>query len=85
VVTEYGAGALARLNRFTGQVVEYPLPTPNGGPLGITFGPDGALWIVQREADRVARFTLDGRFTEYALPAGSFPNRIVAGLDGALW
>ena len=29
--------------------------------------------------------TLDGQFTEYPLAPGAFPNRIVAGPDGALW
>src|SRR5579883_750262 len=67
------------------QFVPFSLPTPNALPLGITAGPDGALWFAESGADQIGRITLDGTITEFALPAGSRPERITAGPDGAIW
>ena len=34
-------------------VVEYPIPTAGSWPIGITAGPDGALWFTEnRQQDR---------------------------------
>ena len=59
----------------------------NAGPYGITSGPDGALWITEATAGRIARMTPAGAFTEYPLPSGSAsgPGFITVGPDGALW
>src|ERR1700733_4759708 len=73
------------------QVTEYATPTPFSQPLSITAGPDGALWFVELHA-KIARSTVLGSITEYALP-GTFPvdcgtafaNAITTGPDGALW
>ena len=37
------------------------IPTPKSQPSGITLGPDGALWFVERLGNRV------GRISEYPL------------------
>ncbi len=84
-ITEQGANAIARLNPRTGQVQDFPVPTPESTALGLALGPDGALWFIERTAAKVGRMTLDGRFTEWPLAKGAFPNRIVAAPDGALW
>ena len=55
-------------------------------PIGITSGPDGALWFTEYAAGRIGRITTGGVFTEYKLPApSSGPFGIVSGPDGALW
>ena len=84
-ITEQGANAIARLNPRTGQAQDFPVPTPESTALGLALGPDGALWFIERTAAKVGRMTLDGRFTEWPLAKGAFPNRIVAAPDGALW
>jgi hypothetical protein len=75
---------------------------PRGGgpePLGITTGPDGALWFTEYAAFRIGTVTTSGVFTEFLLPGvsptgnGGFtgsgilsePYAITAGPDGALW
>jgi virginiamycin B lyase len=84
-VTEQGSNAIARVNAVTGEAVDIPVPTPDATVQSGVLGPDGAIWFIERSADKVGRMTLDGRFTEYQLTPGSFPNRIVVGPDGALW
>jgi streptogramin lyase len=74
-------------------VAEYPLPSANSAPTGITAGPDGALWFVETGANinKIGRITTAGAITEYPLsnPNGFVPGStgsgITAGPDGALW
>jgi virginiamycin B lyase len=76
-----------RIGRITlsGQITEYPVPTPDSHPLGITTGPDGALWFVEKQAEKIGRITTTGQFTEFKISPGTFPQRITVGSDGALW
>jgi len=54
--------------------------------MGITAGPDGALWFTDLDGDAIGRITTSGSITEYALPnPDSGPTGITAGPDGALW
>src|SRR5258707_1434524 len=36
---------------------EFPVPTANSQPAGITAGPDGALWFTERAANKIGRIT----------------------------
>jgi virginiamycin B lyase len=78
----------------------YPLPAPESRPLRLAAGPDGAVWFTQQWGNRIGRITVDGRLTEYPLPAAptvrkpgdpagtlatSIPVGITAGPDGAVW
>jgi streptogramin lyase len=68
-------------------VTEYPIPTPGSGPLRITLGPDGNLWFVEGQVNKIGRITPAGVVTEFpttaSMPDG--PNGICAGPDGNLW
>jgi virginiamycin B lyase len=67
---------------------QFPLPTPAAEPLGITAGPDAALWFTETAAARIGQVTLDGVVTEFAVGVRqltSTPERITSGPDGALW
>jgi virginiamycin B lyase len=83
--TDQANNRVGRLDPTTGAFTMFPIPTPGGGPLGLTRGPDGALWFIERPAAKVGRMAPDGSFTEWALTPGAFPNRIVTGPDGAIW
>jgi len=83
--TDQNNDRLGDLDRATGGFRLYSIPTVGGFPLGLTRGPDHNLWFTERLADKVARMTPAGVFTEWDLAAGAFPNRIVTGPDGALW
>ncbi|MBA2437963.1 MAG: Virginiamycin B lyase, partial [Acidimicrobiia bacterium] len=60
---------------------------PGPGPIGITLGPDGALWFPEYLNDKIGRIDPEtGAITEISVPtAGSGPNFIDVGGDGALW
>lgn len=65
---------------------QFTIPTPGSKPLGITPGPDGALWFTEFGADKIGRVTTAGAFSEFPLPtANAGPLSIVTGPDGNLW
>jgi virginiamycin B lyase len=82
-------------------ITEFPLPGTAGngqGPLGITAGPDGALWFTSQASNStppsanalsyIGRITTNGALTQFPLPIASgflTPNFITLGPDGALW
>jgi len=67
-----------------GDITEFPIPTANTSPLGITKGSDGNLWFL--EFDKVGKVTPGGVFTEYVIPTPtSSPFDITAGPDGNIW
>jgi virginiamycin B lyase len=60
--------------------------TDAGDQLGITVGPDGALWFAQAFANSIGRMTLDGKFTVITgLTAPARPEYIAPGPDNTLW
>ena len=70
---------------------EYPVPSANSFPCGITAGPDGALWFTESGTNQIGRITTSGLTNEYPIlttpsyPYGNYPFDITAGPDGALW
>jgi streptogramin lyase len=86
-----GQAGFAQIGRITtsGTITEFPTPNDDGAiPLGITTGPDGAMWFVKNSlaGGVVGRITTGGTVAEFPIsnPA-SIPQRIAAGPDGALW
>src|SRR5687768_6752281 len=64
---------------------QYPT-TDAGDQLGITVGPDGALWFAQAVANDIGRMTLDGEFSQVGgLTAGARPEYIAPGPANTLW
>lgn len=58
----------------------------NSAPTNIASGPDGALWYIERNANKIGRTTTDGTLTEYSIPSvNAAPFDITAGPDDALW
>lgn len=68
---------------------EYPVPSANSNPNGITAGPDGALWFAEdaEGASKIGRITTAGAVTEYnaGLDPNSGPFDIKNGPNGQLW
>ena len=58
-IASTGSGASPPTARLT----EYALPAGTG-PIGITNGPDQALWFVEFRTNAIARMTLDGTVTD---------------------
>ncbi|MDQ4108331.1 MAG: Virginiamycin B lyase [Actinomycetota bacterium] len=71
---------------------EFPVPTAESQPWGITVGPDGNIWFTERRARKIGRISLAGDITEIAFPAlrGApgelgWPQAIVTGPDANIW
>ena len=64
-------------------ITEY---TGVSGALGITAGPDGAVWFIERGPGKVGVISTSGAIAEFTLPnSGGDPRLITVGPDGALW
>jgi streptogramin lyase len=72
-------------DRCVPSVTQFPIPTLNSQPEGITRGPDGNLWFAEIHA--IGRVTPGGQVTEFTrgLSPGSEPNEITTGPDGNVW
>jgi virginiamycin B lyase len=78
-----------------GQYTFFETPGVDNGLVSITAGPDGNLWAAAWQFDHrtgqflstsIDRITVDGQFTEFALPdAGHRAASITLGPDGNLW
>src|ERR1700731_3351423 len=67
-------------------VTEFAIPTANSDPIGITAGPDGALWFAEENiSNKIGRITTAGVITEFSPPTANVSGGIAAGPDGALW
>lgn len=80
----------------TGPITEFTISAPHEPPvralpIGITNGPDGAIWFAERGWGRLGRILTDGTITnQFDLrvrgEGPSFhPQRLVTGPDGNLW
>jgi virginiamycin B lyase len=54
--TEFLGNKVGRLTT-TGTFTEYPVPTANAKPLGITTGPDGNIWFTEVTGHKLGRLT----------------------------
>jgi streptogramin lyase len=86
--TEFFGAKIGRLDPTTGKINEFPTPTANSFPRGITVGPgsDHHLWFTE-ETYRIGRLDPStGLIHEFPVPTtGGVPAGITAGHDGNLW
>ena len=73
--------------RITEYVIQGDKPRPKTFPIGITTGPDKALWIAERGLGKLGRMTTDGNLTDQFKIKGKarFPQFVATGSDGNLW
>jgi streptogramin lyase len=67
-----------------GKFLEYPLPA-GSHPQSTTTGPDGNVWFVDHQTNKIGKITPTGTITEYAGGVTEEPENITAGPDGNLW
>ena len=67
----------------SGPITEFPVPTANSFPAGITAGPDGNVWFAESSGMKIGRITPQGSITEF--PTTAPPLGITVGSDGNLW
>ncbi len=66
-----------------GVFTAFPLPAPSSLPIGITNGPDGALWFTEYGANKIGRISTTGAITEIATTG--VPYSIAAGPQNTMW
>jgi len=65
---------------------EFTVPTANSSPYNISAGPDGNVWFIESNGNKIGRITTTGVITEFPIPtASSNPDGITAGPDNNLW
>jgi streptogramin lyase len=55
--TETNANRIAQITT-DGDVFEFAAPTPAGRPIGITHGPDGAVWFAENGGNKIGRLAV---------------------------
>jgi virginiamycin B lyase len=86
--TLFSTNMIGTYNPADGGFVEYPVPTANSEPDGITAGPpgDGNVWFTEEAGDKIGAMAPDGTVHEYPIPTtGAMAQGITVGPDGALW
>ncbi len=75
-----------------GDIAEYLIPRPAKNvpktlPIGITTGPDGAVWFAERGLGKLGRIDLNTNIiTQFRLKGQArFPQNVATGPDGNLW
>ena len=80
--TELFGGKIGRMS-MNGTLTEYPI---DGGPVGITVGRDGQLYVALDFAKQVGRVNLHGVVTgTWDLPGAVAPLQIATGSGHDLW
>ena len=51
---------------MTGEVTEFPIPSPGGTPINIAVGPDRSVWYTK--GGSLGRVTPEGRISEHEIP-----------------
>lgn len=75
------------------RISEYVIPRdssrrlPKTFPVGISLGPDGAMWFTERGLGKFGSITTNGTFVASVKLTGQarFPQNLVTGPDGNLW
>ncbi|MDH4216744.1 MAG: hypothetical protein OEV23_07640, partial [Gallionella sp.] len=78
-----------------GVVTSYTIPTTTTNntedcgygscPQTIVSGPNGNMWFVEGNGNKIAKITTAGVITEYANTAGGWPQDLAVGPDGNIW
>jgi streptogramin lyase len=66
-----------------GVFTAFHVPADGSAPVGITNGPDGALWFTEPDANRIGRITTSGTITEFT--TSGTPESIAPGPDSTIW
>lgn len=81
-----------KIGRITpnGAITEFPLPPQPHAVQSLTLGqlaagPDGNLWLLDRDGAHIDRVTLQGAVTQLPMPPSNEASELIAGPDGNVW
>jgi virginiamycin B lyase len=83
---ERDTGKVGRI-RANGSMHEYALPSPDAGPQGIVFAPDGNVYVTEQGSNAIARLNPHtGAAVDIPVPTPDSTTQSGAlGRDGAIW
>lgn len=76
-------GSGNRIGRITtdGVITEFAIPTPNSGTIGITHGPDNAVWFTETAANKIGRLVFDKTVRPHAGAASAASDSVPEPFD----
>ena len=81
--TERKTGKLAKFDRSSGKITEYPI---GGNQYSLSLDKRGKVWVTRMAADRMVRFDpATGKVAELLFAMGTQPRRTAVAPDGMLW
>ncbi len=85
-MAEFTQGHLGKIDARTKEVTWYPIPTAHARARRMQIDNDDRVLVTEYRASKVALFdTKTEKFTEYTLPAYTFPYRANFDKNGELW
>jgi streptogramin lyase len=83
---DFSSEFIGRIDAKTGQTTFFKTPTPNSNPRRGYMDPQDRLWFTEYRAEKIAMFdTKTDRFTEWSVPAYSWPYDVMPDKNGELW
>jgi streptogramin lyase len=83
---DFSSEFIGRIDAKTGQTTFFKTPTPNSNPRRGYMDPQDRLWFTEYRAEKIAMFdTKTERFTEWPVPAYSWPYDVMPDKNGELW
>jgi virginiamycin B lyase len=85
--TDSRINSVGRLNIDTAEIRQWPVPTEQAGPMGLTLSPDGnSVWFAEITGDKIARLDVSsGKIEEYPTGEESGPALLAFDNSGQLW
>ncbi|MBI3832127.1 MAG: Virginiamycin B lyase [Planctomycetes bacterium] len=81
--------AASKIGRITmkGEIAEYPIPTKDSKPYGLTVGADKNIWFAESGGNKIGKLDIKtGKVDEFPIPtADSFTRELSSGADGNIW
>jgi len=85
-MAEFVAGHLGKIDAKTTKVTWYPMPTPNARARRMNIDDQDRITVTEYRGNKVAVFdTRAEKFTEYELPARTYPYRANFDKNGEIW
>ncbi len=85
-MAEFTVGHLGKIDAKTTKVTWYPIPTPNARARRMVIDDQDRIMVTEYRGNKVAVFdTRAEKFTEYDLPARTYPYRANFDRNGEIW
>jgi streptogramin lyase len=85
-MAEFTKGHIGKIDAKTGEVRWHAVPTPNARARRMNIDDQDRIWFAEYRGNKVAMFdTKTEKFTEWPLPAQTYPYRAAVDKNGDIW